>query len=602
MRGAGRDIPTIPDLLVAQGKLRPHEMAVRCGSQQMTFAELDQCSNYLALRLRLLGIGPDLLAGIFLRPSTVMVAAALAILKAGGAYVPLDPGYPRDRIAYMLEDAEVPVVITDLCTAQSLPSGPWRSVVVQRDFPSAGNFQSEVPPQIATADDLAYVIYTSGSTGKPKGVEVTHRNLLNLVNWHNRAFEITPADRATQMASIGFDAAVWELWPYLSAGASVHLADEEVRISPEALRDWLVSHCITVTFVPTALAEQLIALPWPKRTPLRLMLTGADVLHRYPPAALPFALINNYGPTECTVVSTSSRVPPENGSTKTLPPIGYAIDGCRVYILDENMRRVAPGEAGEIHIGGAGVARGYRRHPELTAARFVPDPFSGDPQARLYRTGDQGRYLPDGQIAFLGRIDQLIKIRGFRIEPNEIIAALNTHPTVRESAVVARDHGGNKSLVAYVVPLAGENITATSLNSHLRALLPEYMCPSIFVRTHSLPLTPNGKTDTTALPAPDENNTIRDRSYVAPETDVEKRVSSILANVLGVPSIGRNDNFFLLGGHSLLGVHVLAKLRSTFGVEVSLKQLFETPNAAQLSAAVEHILGSRMASGTRKMA
>jgi amino acid adenylation domain-containing protein len=586
----------VPDLLVAQAKARPQALAVRSGQDQITFAELDHYSNHLAHRMRSLGVGRDVLVGICLRRSTVMVVAALAVLKAGGAYVPLDADWPSDRIAYMVKGAQAPVVITDRCIAHRMPSEA-QLILLDNDPRSVGEGPSDCLAQTATADNLAYVIYTSGSTGKPKAVDVTHGNLLNLMNWHQRAFEITPKDRTTQLASLGFDAAAWEIWPNLTAGASVHLPDDELRNSPEKLRDWLVANEITVTFVPTPVAEQLIVLPWPKETALRLMLTGADVLHRYPPAGLPFVLVNNYGPAECTVVSTSAPVLPQE-ARNTLPAIGRPIDALQIHILDEKMRPVGQGETGEIYIGGGSVARGYHNDPELTASRFVPDPFSDSPKARLYRTGDQGCWLADGQIAFQGRIDQMIKIRGFRIEPNEIIAALGTHSSVRESTVVGRDHHGDKRLIAYVVPRAGQEVTLISIRKHLERLLPDYMCPSVFVLIHSLPLTTNGKIDVTALPLPADNNTIRDCFYVAPVTDIEERVSRILANVLGVENVGRDDNFFLLGGHSLLGVQVLAKLQKTFGVQISLKQLFENPTLAQLSIEVERLLASSSASGS----
>jgi amino acid adenylation domain-containing protein len=589
-RGSEVKLHLVPDLIAVQARVRPKAVAVQSGREQITFAELDHCSNQLARRLRSLGVCPEVPVGICLTRSTVLVVAALAVLKAGGAYVPLDPNNPRERIAHMMEDSGAAVLIQSQCIANRLPSGRWQSIVLDGD-PRPLCEASESLAQTAIANNLAYVIYTSGSTGSPKAVDVTHSNLLNLVRWHQRAFQIMPDDRTTQLASLGFDAAVWEIWPSLTAGASLHLPNDDLRNSPERLRDWLVANDITVTFVPTPLAEQLIELPWPKRTALRIMLTGADVLHRYPVAGLPFVLVNNYGPAECTVVSTSAPIPPRPNMTM-LPPIGRPIDGVHIRILDENMRNVEPGQTGEIYIGGAGVARGYHGDPKLTLSRFVPDPFSPDPKARLYRSGDQGTWLCDGEIAFHGRRDQLIKIRGLRIEPNEIIAVLNTHASLKESAVVARDYHGEKSLVGYVVPRAGQKISGVSLKQHLSVLLPDYMCPSIFVQICSLPLTPNGKTDLAALPAPDDCNTIRDHSDAAAVTEIEECVSGILARVLGMKSLGRDENFFLVGGHSLLGAQVLTQLQKTFDTQISLKHLFENPTVAQLSTLVERQLAS----------
>jgi amino acid adenylation domain-containing protein len=427
-----------------------------------------------------------------------MVVGALAILKAGGAYLPLDPAYPADRLSFILNDAHCPLMVTTNCVRDRLALSVQRLVTVDLSGP-----QSSTPPATNYhADNLAYVIYTSGSTGQPKGVEITHAGLLNLVFWHRDAFEVTPADRATQIAAVGFDAAVWELWPYLTAGASIYLPHEAIRNEPEALRDWLLSQEITITFVPTPMAERVMALPWPAQVPLQAMLTGGDILHSYPSPRLPFLLVNNYGPTESTVVATSGAVLPEERQEQP-PSIGRPIDNTCIYILDDQSREVPIGTAGELHIGGAGLARGYRNRPELTAAKFVPNPFSAEPGARLYKTGDLARCLPDGQIAFLGRIDDQLKIRGFRIEPNEIITVLNEHPDVLESVVVARDiAGGDKRLVAYLVPAAGSRPTHSALQSFLLARLPQYMVPAIFVRLDALPLNPNGKIDRTVLPAP----------------------------------------------------------------------------------------------------
>jgi len=442
---------------------------------------------------------------------------------------------------------------------------------------------------------LAYVIYTSGSTGQPKGVEVLHRGLSNLVSWHLRAFEVTPADRASHLAALGFDAAVWELWPYLVAGASVHLASEEVRQNPQKLRDWLVEEKITIAFLPTPLAESMLLLEWSKQSALRILLTGADTLHHTPRAGLPFILVNNYGPTECAVVATSGRVWPASGSSSQPPSIGRPIDNTEIYVLDEEMREVAPGKAGELYIGGAGVARGYRNHPELTKQKFVLNPFSADAADRLYRSGDQVRLLPNGELEFLGRIDEQVKIQGYRVEPNEIVNALDFHPDVQTSAVVARETGrGEKTLIAYVVLCEDSKVTASGLREHVSKRLPNYMVPASFVRMAALPVTANGKVDRDALPSPDSSNRLPDSDFIAPPTVVEQRLAAILSQLLHVQHVGVKDNFFLLGGHSLLGTQLLTRIRQAFGVDLSLLSLFDHPTLMEMSQEIEKLILAKL--------
>jgi len=442
-------------------------------------------------------------------------------------------------------------------------------------------------------DDLAYVIYTSGSTGQPKGVEIPHGGLLNLVSWHQQAFSVTSADRASHLAGLSFDAAVWELWPYLAVGASIHLVDEFTRKSAELFRDWLAAHGITISFVPTPLAEDLLRVKWPPNTALRIMLTGGDTLHHYPPPSLPFVLVNNYGPAECTVVATSGAVPHERNDG-TLPAIGRPIVNHQVYLLDEQLLPVPPGTVGEIYIAGAGLARGYRNRPDLTARKFISDPFSAKPGSRLYKTGDLARLLPDGQISFLCRVDEQIKVRGFRIEPNEIVCALNQHPVVHESLVLARDDStGVKRLVAYLVLKPDCAVTPKSLRGYLRRRLPEYMLPSAFVRLEAFPLTPNGKIDRAALPAPDPANTLRDNLPAEPPTPTQQRVIEILKALLGHDRIGLRDDFFLLGGHSLLGAQLIFRLRETFRVELALRTVFDAPTVVALAEEIERLAAKR---------
>ncbi len=869
----------VPQLVAQQAETTPNAVALVSDEQILTYGELNRRSNQLAHRLQALGIGSNALVGLCVERSFEMVVGLLGILKAGGAYVPLDPTYPNERLSFMLEDAQAPVLVTQKNLATRFSTRASHVVDFDADAAIlALQSENELFP-LATINDLAYMIYTSGSTGRPKGVQITHNSLLNLMFWHQRAFEVTSSDRATQIASPAFDATGWELWPYLTIGASVYLIDEHRRISPPLLRDWLVNKGITITFLPTTLAENMMALEWPSRVPLRYMLTGADKLRHYPPPTLPFALINNYGPTEATVVATSGCVLPTTNLSSP-PSIGRPIANTQIYILDEYLRQVPIGEQGELYIGGVGLAKGYFNRPDLTAERFISHPFSDEPGARLYKTGDVARFLPDGQIAFLGRNDQQIKIRGYRIELGEIEAIFNQYPAVHQAVVVAReDVPGEKHLVAYLVthqqppvkkeqelfrlpnglhvfqqnrietqllyneifveqsylkhgialaesdcifdvganiglftlfvhqqcphaevyafepiPLIFEtlqkNVALYGLNTHLfeyglssdnrmaeftyyphfsamsgvytdtvedeeitratlrnqgellaqytdelltdrfysepficqlrtlsevirenaiqcidllkidaekseldvlngireedwqkirqivievhdkngrlacivdllkrhdydvdieqadalahtnlynvyahrlaqarpltdacqeeiylgkllpqpgkdvvsltelrqflQAQLPDYMMPTSFVRLETLPLTPNGKVDRAALPAPDAVNTVWDEDITAPTTPIEKRLAEIMATLLGLEQIGIDENFFMLGGHSLLGTQIIIRIAELFGVDLTLRTIFEKPNVRQLSAEVERLMIARL--------
>ena len=569
---------------------RPDHAALVETGRTLTFRQLERRATHLARRLRSLGVGPDVPVGLCLPSSAAMVVGGFGILQAGGAYLPLDPAQPAERLAAIVRDAGVSVLVA------GGGSVPWATGAVDRVVELDGDGATAPAPAPApagseadvTADHLAYVIYTSGSTGRPKGVEITHRSLWNLVDWHRRAFAVTPADRASQVAGVGFDAAVWELWPYLTAGAPIHFCPATVRTDPEALRDWLVEQQVTITFVPTVMAERLIELAWPQRTALRLLLTGGDALHRYPPVGLPFAVVNNYGPTECTVVATSGLVRP--GGDGRPPTIGRPIDNVRVHVVDERLGEVAAGTPGELCVGGVSVARGYRNAPDLTADRFVGDPFSTAPGARLYRTGDLVRRLPGGDLEFLGRLDDQVKIRGYRIEPAEVTHALKRLRGVRDAVVVGAEDGEGKRLVAYWVGGEDGAGSAEELVRLLRAQLPDYMVPSAFVRLDELPLTPNGKVDRAALPPPEEFGAGGREDFVEPRTPVERDVAGILAPLLGLERVSAEANFFLLGGHSLLGTQLIARIRDHFDVDLSLKALFEAPTIAAIAAEVERLI------------
>jgi amino acid adenylation domain-containing protein len=598
---ASARVAFVPELVSLQAERTPDALAVADESGALTYRELNSRANQLAHHLRRLNVGPEVLVGLCFRRSLNFVVAALGVMKAGGAYLPIDPDAPKARIATILKASQVSVVVSEQTMIEDLRAGSWYVVAMDTDWPVIAQLPSRPPAIRLTPGDLAYVIYTSGSTGEPKGVEITHGSLSNLISWHREAFDVLPADRATHLASPGFDAAVWELWPYLTAGACVHIPEKLVIAEPAALRDWLVSERITISFVPTALAEQLMTLSWPSDVSLRFLLTGADMLRRYPPCNLPFTLVNNYGPTESTVVATSGSVLPRQRADRA-PSIGRAIANTQIYILDENLRQVPAGVAGELHIAGAGLARGYRNRPDLTAQKFIPSPFSREPGSRLYKTGDLACFLADGQVAFLGRIDEQVKIRGYRVELNEIAVALEKHPAVQTSVVVPReDVSGEKILVAYVLPMPGSQIAESELKIFLGTYLPAYMVPASFVQVDSLPLTTNGKIDRAALPVPDATNTIRDKVSVAPRTLVEERLAAILCPLLQLESVSVDDNFFMLGGHSLLGTQLIARIRDAFGVEITLRALFDNPTVMGISAEIERLILAKLENGESGM-
>ncbi len=583
----------VQQLVEEQAERTPQALALVAGSQVMSYQAMNQRANQLAHLLRGLGVGPETPVGLCVERSLELVVGMLGILKAGGAYLPLDPQYPPERLSFLLADAQAPVLLTQAHLRDHLPNATDRVITLDQEPLLAEQSSANLPP-LATLDHLAYIIYTSGSTGTPKGVEITHKSLLNLICWHQQTFALNAQDRTTQIASPAFDATGWEVWPSLCCGASVYLVDEQVRTLPLALRDWLVRQQITVSFLPTPLAERLLDLDWPPDTALRFLLTGADVLHRYPRPALPFALINNYGPTEATVVATSGRVCPQT-EDGTLPAIGYPIANTDVYLLDEQLQQVAMGEPGELYIGGMGLARGYLRRPELTRERFIPHPFSSEPGARLYKTGDLARILPDGQLAFLGRIDHQIKLRGYRIEPDEIIAALNRHSAIQASYVLAReDAPGQKQLVAYLVIQPDGMVDLADLMQTLQATLPDYMIPALFVQIDALPLTPNGKVDRDALPAPNPANMLGAEAFAAPQTPIEEQLASTVAALLQVERVGVTENFFLLGGHSMLGAQLIAWIQATFGLALPLRTLFDAPTVRQLAVEVERRLLAKL--------
>jgi amino acid adenylation domain-containing protein len=583
-------IGRVHELFAAHAATQPNAIAVSGPDETLSYGQLERRANQLAHRLRALGVDRDRPVGLCLERSAALVVGALGILKAGCPYVALDPSHPQERLGFMLRDSGADVLVTSEPVAAELDTGS--TAVVALD---AGRAELELEPTVAPASgepagDLAYVIYTSGSTGAPKGVLVKHASLRNLIFWHRRAFAITAADRATQIASPAFDASVWEVWPYLTAGASIHVPTDEVRADPVVLRDWLVAERVSVSFLPTALAELVMTLDWPAESSLRYLLTGGDALHRYPPPGLSFAVVNNYGPTEGTVVATSGVVSPSPNRLGA-PSIGKPIANVRAYVVDDQLNPVPMGAAGELLIGGDGVARGYLNRPVLTDEKFIPDPFSGTPGARLYRTGDLARHRPDGEIEFLGRIDEQVKIRGNRIELGEIPATLDRHPAVRSSVAVVDERGaGERRLIAYVVPADGRRPDTEQLRAHLAQHLPNYMVPAAFVCLEELPMTPNGKVDRAALPAPSAANTAQPADSAQPGNELERVLETIVAELLELDRVGVDENFFMLGGHSLLGAQLITRIGDCFGVEMSLRSLFDNPTVAGMAAEVERLV------------
>ena len=580
--------------LVAQvASSSPDATALGDRERTLSYAQLDSEANRLAHYLGDLGIRRGDLVAVCMPRTSELIVAELAILKAGAAYVPLDPEFPADRLRFMVEDCGASVLLSQTSLRDALPVeddqngvGP-RVVFVDASADAIARQSDRAPDAGATPEDLAYVIYTSGSTGRPKGTLITHSALLNLCLWHRRDFELSPDDRATQVAGPAFDAFGWEVWPYFTCGASVRVVPPDVVASPKELRDWLVEQAITVSFLPTPLAERLLSLDWPDDPALRRLLVGGDRLHQAPPPELPFELVNNYGPTENTVVSTSGRVEASEGDDGGgAPPIGRPIANTQVYLLDQNLAPVPMGVLGELHVAGAGLSVGYHNRPDLTAEKFIRNPFSNDASARLYRTGDRARYRSDGSIEFHGRIDFQVKVRGYRIELGEIEGVLNLHPAVQESVVLAIEAGTTETqLVAYVVR-SEETPTVEDFRTWLSTKLPEYMVPARFVWMKELPLTPNGKVDRRGLPDPTADRPELEAEFLAPESDVEQTIAKVWREVLALDRVGRNDNFFDLGGHSLSMMKIFAVLRSAFARELVMVDLFAHPTVASLAAFV----------------
>jgi amino acid adenylation domain-containing protein len=579
-------------LVEEQAARTPEAVAVVFEGRQLTYAELDRGANRLANHLRALGVGPETRVGVCVERSAEMVVALLAVLKAGGAYVPLDPEYPQERLAFMLEDARVRVLVTERPLADALPEHGARVVLLDADAETIARAGAEGPEGVGVeAQNLAYVIYTSGSTGKPKGVMISHRAIANRLLWMQRAFPLTGVDAVLQKTAFSFDASVWELFVPLLAGARLVVARPGGQQDSAYLVGLMREQRVTVLqLVPSMLRVVLEEAALEDCEGLRHVYCGGEALptelERRFRARVGAALHNLYGPTEASIDVTHELCDGESQSG--VVPIGRPLANVRLYILDEQFRPVPVGVAGQLHAGGVQLARGYLDRPGLTAERFIPDPFSAEPGARIYRTGDSARYMADGRVEFLGRIDHQVKLRGFRIELGEVESALAEHPAVREAvALVREDEPGDKRLVAYVAHAPGQTASPLELRGRLRERLPEYMVPSAVVALEQLPRAPNGKLDRGALPAPEAASAGGGEGYAPPRGATEEILAGMWEHLLKTAPVGRDDNFFDLGGHSLLATRVISWVREVFRVEVPLRALFESPTVAGLSAVVE---------------
>jgi amino acid adenylation domain-containing protein/non-ribosomal peptide synthase protein (TIGR01720 family) len=572
-------------LFEAQAELTPDAIAITYEDVHFTYAAVNRQANQIARYLRAMGVEQEMLVGLCMERCPEMVVGLLGILKAGGAYVPLDPTYPEERLAFMLE--ELPILLTQEQLREHLPVQPFcLQVCLDSDWEAIAAQSAENLVNVAEVENLAYVIYTSGSTGRPKGVQVTHRGIYNLMQAQMQYFGVGAGNRVLQFSTPSFDASVWEIIMALLTGATLCIGTRaSIQPGPDLQRLLQKQQITIVTLPPSALA----VMPSDGLTTLETVVTAgeactADLVERWAPGRRFF---NAYGPTEATVCATVVQCWP--GQQK--PSIGRPLSNIEVYILDAHLQPVPIGVAGELYLGGISLARGYLNQPDLTAERFVPHPFSAQAGARLYKTGDLARYLPDGQVDFLGRVDHQVKVRGFRIELGEIEEALLSHPGVQECVVIASEDAlENRRLVAYVVPNTQPAPTTSNLRTYLQDRLPAYMLPSIFIMLEHLPLLPNGKVNRKALPSPDTATNEVVRTFVAPRSPVEESLVEIWQELLGRSNVGIHDNFFEIGGQSLLATQLISRLQAIWQIELPLRSFFEEPTIAQLAARIETML------------
>ena len=582
----------IHEVFEEQALRTPHAKAIVYENEHLTYEALNSRANQLARFLRTLGVGPDTLVGICVERSLEMLIGLLGIIKSGGAYLPLDPTYPEERLAFMMADAKVGVLLTQRRLVKGLPGGAAKTVCLDTSWELIATESEQNLTNESSAENLAYVIYTSGSTGRPKGVMVCHRSVINLVEALCPRVKTAEQDIWTLVHSYSFDFSVWEIWGALLSGAQLNIVPFWVTRNPAAMEALVNEQRVTVlNQTPSALAQLLgerdLAALESAESALSVLIVGGEAL----PQELANKLLagnirawNFYGPTEATVWTTVQPIEDLEAATF----LGRPLTNAQVYVLDRHQQVAPVGVPGELHISGAGLARGYWQRPELTAQKFIPNPYSGEAGARLYRTGDLARFLPDGQLQFLGRVDAQVKVRGYRIELGEIEAALGQHELIRECVViVCEDEPGDKRLVAYVVKEGDAVLPVKELRRFLKLRLPDYMVPASFVELESLPLTRNGKLDRQSLPAPERSWSELADEYVASRTPVEDLLTGIWAEVLGVEQVGVHDSFFDLGGHSLLATQLISRVRELFKVEIGLRSLFEFPTVAGLAEVIE---------------
>jgi amino acid adenylation domain-containing protein len=582
----------------AQVARTPDAVAVCYRGEALTYRQLNLRANQLAHFLRKRGAGPEVLVAIYMDRGLDMVVAIVAILKAGAGYVPLDCTYPSDRLAFMLDDSQPALVVTQGNMRLGIPRCASDVVCVDTERDAIASESTQNPVSKLNCDNLAYVIYTSGSTGKPKGVLITHHNVVRLFEATWPWYQFDEHDVWTMFHSYAFDFSVWELWGALIHGGRLVVVPYMVSRSPVEFYELLQRERVTILNQTPSSFQQLMRADevagGVHQLALRYVIFGGEELQMS--SLRPWfarhgdqnpRLVNMYGITETTVHVTYR--PLSMADTAGGSIIGRAIPDLQIYLLDSQLQLVPVSVPGEIFVGGAGVGRGYLRRPELTKQRFIDNPFNGKSESKLYRSGDLARLLPNGDLEYLGRIDTQVKIRGYRVELNEVVAVLNTHPAVQASAVVARaDGSGNLRLLAYVVIGQGQAPPdAGELRTLLHAQLPDYMMPAVFLQVRDLPLTSNGKLDRDALPGPEDSNTLPNENYVSPQTMVEEQLSLMVAELLGLNRVGIKDNFFLIGGHSLFGAQLIARIRDTFGVDLPLSSIFEWPTPGQLAQRIE---------------
>jgi amino acid adenylation domain-containing protein len=578
----------IYQLFESQCERTPNAVAVQFHDRKLTYRELNERANQLAHYLRKLGVVPDSRVGICVHRSPEMMVGLLGIMKAGGAYVPLDPTYPRERLEFMLEDGGAGVLVTQTSLLESLSSQQARVVCIDGDWNNIARESAENPSGVTSPENLSYVIFTSGSTGRPKGVQLQHRNVVNFINSVQRLFALTEHDTYLGVGSMSFDASVLDFYLPLSVGARLVIVDVETTRDGSALAQTMSRAGVSAMHATPSTWRSLVDAGWPGDRKLKIFSGGEALPWDLADLLLPrcLALWNLYGPTETAVYSAIHKVVESDGTVL----VGRPLDNTQIYILDSLQQPTPIGVPGEICIAGSGVARGYLNRPELTAERFVKDPFSADPGARMYRTGDLGRFRPDGIIQCLGRVDHQVKLRGFRIELGEIESVLMQYPGVRQAvADVRTSSSGDKRLVAYVV-FDEDDSNVVELRGFLKTKLPDYMIPSSFIVLDKLPVSPSGKLNRRALPEADDARPELARAFVAPSTPVEQAVAEIFSEVLDVRQVGIHDDFFELGGHSLLATRVVSRLRDRFQIEMTPRFLFESPTVSAMSARISELL------------